>query len=196
MTAVLTNVRISDIGRSDLADVTTLELGQAAVSSARRATVRYEPAGVHRYVLVLGEAVIKTAEEAGEEWMTVLVLGDTRTLRLRFLHATAAAIRSGHLTPLEEAALYERMTLEGFTLDDIAGPCGKPTSDIQWRIDLLKLNSRGRHALSIGTLPVGLAWYIACLPRSKQTRVLRQWLAGELGTARQAEAAVRDMQNA
>jgi ParB family chromosome partitioning protein len=152
-------------------------------------TVRYVPA-TKRYVIVMGERRWRAAQKAGLAEMHCLVIhgvpaeGDRET----FAKAVAENVGRVDMTPLEEGKAFAKLMDHGYTMEQVAAVCGKSLNFVELRLDLLKLNDQMREALVKGHIPVGLAWYVACLSHDNQARFLARYIAGEFPTIRDAEA--------
>ncbi|MFD6941070.1 ParB/RepB/Spo0J family partition protein [Streptomyces goshikiensis] len=200
----MTVTRMIPVGQIDRAPVPAspqfdpmsfTELAEAVADLGKRITVRREATG--RYRLVMGESQYAAAHASRAHLIEATVLNvpsDPRALRL--LRAVAGKVDTGEISPLEEAAMFRRLTEAGYLPYEIAEECGKFPTYIRWRIELLDLVPAGQTALSKGRLPLGLAWYVSRLPAPQQEPFLNRWLRGEFPGAPQAEYAARTLQPA
>ncbi|KPI33301.1 hypothetical protein OV450_1389 [Actinobacteria bacterium OV450] len=108
--------------------------------------------------------------------------------------AQAIADRSQEpdVDPIEQAKLYKLLVDGGHSPAEIAAMAGKEhVPAITERIALLNLTEANQRRIENGTLPVGLAWYIARLDRDGQGYMTVRWLRGEFTDARDAELTAR-----
>jgi hypothetical protein len=91
--------------------------------------------------------------------------------------------------PLREARIYRVLTEAGYSAAEVAEMAGKTTLKVTIRLSLLELGDAGRAALENGTIPVGLAWYIARLSAANQRLVLTRWTRGDYADAHAASDA-------
>lgn len=159
------------------------ELGQLQPIS-----VRYIPK-TKRYTLVMGERRWRAAQIAELPEMHCLVMhgieeGDPET----FAKAVAENVGRVDMTPLEEGKAFQKLIDLGYTMEKVATVCGKSLNFVELRLDLLKLTDSMREALVKGHIPVGLAWYVACLTPANQDRFLVRFTRGEFPNIREAEA--------
>ncbi|MER6828840.1 ParB/RepB/Spo0J family partition protein [Streptosporangium sp. NPDC000563] len=151
-------------------------------------SVRYIPT-TRRYTIVMGERRWRAAQQAGLPEMHCLVLhgieeGDPET----FAKAVAENVGRVDMTPLEEGKAFQKLIDFGYTMEEVATVCGKSLNFVELRVDLLKLSLSMQEALIKGHVPVGLAWYVACLAADNQNRFLARFTRGEFPTVRDAEA--------
>ncbi|MEU4406240.1 ParB/RepB/Spo0J family partition protein [Streptosporangium sp. NPDC023963] len=151
-------------------------------------SVRYNPA-TRRYTIVMGERRWRAAQIAGLTEMHCLVMhgvkdNDPGT----FAKAVAENVGRVDMTPLEEGRAFRKLMDLGYTMEDVATVCGKSLNFVELRLDLLKLSPSAQEALLKGHIPVGLAWYVACISQDNQDRFLARFARGEFATIRDAEA--------
>ncbi|WP_371098431.1 ParB/RepB/Spo0J family partition protein [Streptomyces sanglieri] len=162
------------------------ELGQLQPIS-----LRYVPA-TRRYVIIMGERRWRAAGMAGLPEMTALVFhGVEAGSRELLAMAVAENVGRADMTSMEEAKAFKRLEKAGFTVDEIAGRCGKSAAYVGWRMDLLRLCESAQDALGKGHLPVGMAWYVSQLSRDNQMRFLAKYARGAFANDRDAEAFVK-----
>jgi ParB family transcriptional regulator, chromosome partitioning protein len=142
--------------------------------------VRPSPAGDGDYELVAGERRLRAARLAGVREVPIVVrtLSDRESLEL----ALVENIQRDDLSPLEEAAAYQRLIDDfGHTQEDIATRVGKSRPAIANAIRLLKLPESIRRELSRGRLTAGHARVLLSLDSADaQLRAARQILARQL----------------
>ncbi|HEY2387287.1 MAG TPA: ParB/RepB/Spo0J family partition protein [Candidatus Binatia bacterium] len=142
--------------------------------------VRPSPANDGDYELVAGERRLRAARLAGVREVPIVVreLSDRESLEL----ALVENIQRDDLSPLEEAAAYQRLIDDfGHTQEDIATRVGKSRPAIANAIRLLKLPESIRRELSRGRLTAGHARVLLSLDSADaQLRAARQILARQL----------------
>jgi ParB-like chromosome segregation protein Spo0J len=105
-----------------------------------------------------------------------------------FIAQVAENVNRQDMTPMEEAAAYQRLAAAGWDVTAIAELFGKSEPYIGWRIDLLGLIPDLQQLVAKGQLQVGVAWYVCRLDPDQQRRFLVRWGRGEFSSARDAEA--------
>ena len=142
--------------------------------------VRPSPVGDGDYELVAGERRLRAAGLAGVREVPIVVrtLSDRESLEL----ALVENIQRDDLSPLEEAAAYQRLIDDfGHTQEDIAARVGKSRPAIANAVRLLKLPESIRRELSRGRLTAGHARVLLSLDSADaQLRAARQILARQL----------------
>lgn len=142
--------------------------------------VRPSPAGNGDYELVAGERRLRAARLAGVREVPIVVreVSDRESLEL----ALVENIQRDDLSPLEEAAAYQRLIDDfGHTQEDIANRVGKSRPAVANALRLLKLPESIRHELSRGRLTAGHARVLLSLDSADaQLRAARQILARQL----------------
>jgi len=138
------------------------------------------PDGDGSYELVAGERRLRAARLAGLRDVPVVVreVSDRESLELALIEN----IQRDDLSPLEEAAAYQRLIDDfGHTQEDIATRVGKSRPAIANAIRLLKLPESIRRELSRGRLTAGHARVLLSLDSADaQLRAARQILARQL----------------
>lgn len=97
--------------------------------------------------------------------------------------------------PLREARIYRLLTENGYQGPEIAEMAGKTPMKITIRMELLALGEAGQGALDGGTIPVGLAWYIARLSAANQRVMLTRWARGDFADAHEASDVAVEIYN-
>ncbi|MEU8836598.1 hypothetical protein [Streptomyces sp900116325] len=110
--------------------------------------------------------------------------------------ALIAPLKSADTTPIAEATVFRALVQGGWAPAEIAPLWGKGTQQVVGRLDLFDLAESGLKALAAGTLPVGLAWYIAKVSPESQALLLGGWERGNFTGARHAEAYARSVRAA
>ncbi|WP_328434553.1 DUF3560 domain-containing protein [Streptomyces sp. NBC_00425] len=154
-------------------------------------SLRYNP-GTKRFTLIMGERRWRAAQMAGLTELDAVVVhgvqeGDRETLAKQ----VAENVGRADMTPIEEAKSFKRLLDAEYTLDEVAEMCGKSTSYIGWRVDLLRLCDAAQEALGKGHLPVGMAWYVSLLSCDNQMRFLAKYARGAFPNDRAAEEFVK-----
>ncbi|MEU0156442.1 ParB/RepB/Spo0J family partition protein [Micromonospora fulviviridis] len=137
------------------------------------------------YRLVVGERRWRAAQQGGIEDLAAMVWEmDDETA---FIAQVAENVNRQDMTPMEEAAAYQRLAQAGWETEAIAELFGKSQPYIGWRIDLLGLIDDAKQLVAKGQLQVGVAWYVCRLSADQQRRFLVKWARGEFRSARDAE---------
>ncbi|MFI7431537.1 ParB/RepB/Spo0J family partition protein [Micromonospora sp. NPDC049836] len=138
-----------------------------------------------QYRLVVGERRWRAAQQGGIEELHALIWEmDDETA---FIAQVAENVNRQDMTPMEEAAAYQRLAAAGWETERIAELFGKSQPYIGWRIDLLGLIDDAKSLVAKGQLQVGVAWYVCRLSADQQRRFLVKWARGEFRSARDAE---------
>ncbi|MEV7267852.1 ParB/RepB/Spo0J family partition protein [Micromonospora aurantiaca] len=165
----------------ELAELATSmqKLGQLQPVAVRKTT----KAGHYR--LVVGERRWRAAQQGGIEELAAMVWEmDDETA---FIAQVAENVNRQDMTPMEEAAAYQRLAQAGWETEAIADLFGKSQPYIGWRIDLLGLIDDAKALVAKGQMQVGVAWYVCRLSADQQRRFLVKWARGEFRSARDAE---------
>ncbi|MFF3441873.1 ParB/RepB/Spo0J family partition protein [Streptosporangium sp. NPDC002721] len=171
----------------DEAELNKLAQSMKELGQLQPISVRYIP-DTRRYTIVMGERRWRAAQIAGLAEMHCLVMhgvkdGDPGA----FARAVAENVGRVDMTPLEEAAAFQRLVDNHYGIEQVAAMCGKSPAYISARIDLLNLVVPVREALAEGHIPLGLASYLTHLRGDNQTRLLARWTRGDFATVRDAE---------
>ncbi|MBC9005790.1 ParB/RepB/Spo0J family partition protein [Micromonospora aurantiaca] len=114
-----------------------------------------------QYRLVVGERRWRAAQQGGIEELHALIWEmDDETA---FIAQVAENVNRQDMTPMEEAAAYQRLAAAGWETERIAELFGKSQPYIGWRIDLLGLIDDAKALVAKGQLQVGVAWYVCRL---------------------------------
>ncbi|OLT26375.1 hypothetical protein BJF83_21480 [Nocardiopsis sp. CNR-923] len=149
--------------------------------------VRWVPA-LRKFVIVMGERRWRAAKQLG--WKTITARVTTADGPV-LLDQIAENTARDDMTPMEEARAFHRAVQMGYTVEDVAASCGKSTAYVQWRMDLLSLNTDAQDAVDAGHLPLNVAWYMRELSSDAQQAMLSKWVRGEFASVRDAEAAAK-----
>jgi len=147
------------------------------------------PSSQGGYELIAGERRLRAAESAGLETVPVVVResSDDESLEIALIEN----IQRDDLSPLEEAAAYQRLIEEfGHTQDEIAERVGKSRPAIANAIRLLRLPESVRREITRGRLTAGHARTLLSLDNADaQLRAARQILARQM-SVRDAETTI------
>lgn len=139
-----------------------------------------------RYELVAGERRLRAAERAGLRAVPVVVreMSDDESLEIALIEN----LQRADLSPLEEAAAYERLMRDfGLTQEQVAERVGKSRPAIANTLRLLKLPEPIRHELARGRLTAGHARALLAIDDADaQLRTARQIVARQM-SVRDAE---------
>ncbi|MFF4292121.1 hypothetical protein ACFY0N_00525 [Streptomyces vinaceus] len=114
------------------------------------------------------------------------------TIPLSAAQAIADHSQAADVNPIEQAKLYKLIVDAGYSPTEVTHMVGKKhVPAITERIALLDLTAANQARVADGTLPVGLAWYIARLSRDGQGYMTVRWTRGEFTDIRDAELAAR-----
>ena len=156
------------------------QIGQLQPVAVRRTSVN------GRYRLVVGERRWRAAQLGDIEHLAAMVWDmDDETA---FIAQVAENVNRQDMTPMEEAAAYQRLGAAGWEVKAIAELFGKSEPYVGWRIDLLGLIDDLQQLVAKGQLQVGVAWYVCRLDADQQRRFLVRWARGDFSSARDAEA--------
>jgi len=114
---------------------------------------------------------------------------DTKLMPAVAAQVIAEQVNEPGTRPLREARIYRLLTDAGYPAAEIAEMASKTPMKITIRMELLALGEAGQAALDSGTIPVGLAWYIARLSAPNQQLVLTRWTRGDYADAHEASDA-------
>lgn len=171
-----------------------VEFDEAALSelvASIRAQGVIQPLLVRRvsdngYELIAGERRLRAAERAGLTHVPIFVrdVSDAESLEL----ALVENVQRNDLSPLEEAAAYQRLLDEfGHTQEEIAERVGKSRPAVANTLRLLRLPDAIKHDLSRGRLSAGHARVLLSIHDSDaQLRAAKQIVTRQL-SVRDAE---------
>ncbi len=148
--------------------------------------VRRSPSG---FELIAGERRFRAAREAGlaEVPAVVLEVGEKESTVL----AGVENLQREDLNPIEEAALFQRMSQEfGMTQEVIAQAFSKDRASVANYLRLLKLPTVVQEDLAEERLSMGHAKALLALPDHKDQVCLRDRIVAEGSSVREAEAMV------
>jgi ParB family chromosome partitioning protein len=141
------------------------------------------------YELIAGERRLRAAESAGLDTVPVVVResSDGESLEIALIEN----IQRDDLSPLEEAAAYQRLVEEfGHTQDEVAERVGKSRPAVANAIRLLRLPEPIKREISRGRLTAGHARTLLSLDNADaQLRAARQILARQM-SVRDAETTI------
>ena len=149
--------------------------------------VRHHPDNPGRYELIAGERRWLAAQAAQLHEIPALIkdLGDKDVLEI----ALVENIQREDLTPLEEAAAYQRLIAEfGHTQEDLGEAVGKSRSHIANTLRLLQLPDAVKGLINTGQLSAGHA---RALLAAKDPEALAMTVVGRDLNVRQTEALVK-----
>ncbi|MFF4388576.1 ParB/RepB/Spo0J family partition protein [Streptomyces sp. NPDC001552] len=179
--------------RQHLDTISLQDLTEAVASAGERVTVRYVR-NLHRYVLVMGEALYIEAKAAGATEIPAAVLNHSTLIHAwRLLEEVGRSLDGPGITPLEEGQLFRLLTDKGFTVQGIGCAVERTVPHINARIQLLDLCPAGIAALSDGRLPDKVARHLARIALGRQDGYLSAYLRGDFATDQEAEAVARQL---
>lgn len=147
------------------------------------------------YELIAGERRLRAAERAGLTHVPIFVrdVSDAESLEL----ALVENIQRNDLSPLEEAAAYQRLLDEfGHTQEEIAERVGKSRPAVANTLRLLRLPDQIKHDLSRGRLSAGHARVLLSIhDADAQLRAAKQIVTRQL-SVRDAEQLAVTKRNA
>jgi len=175
--------------RTEFDETGLAELAASIRSQGMIQPVVVRPIGDGRYELVAGERRLRAAQLAGLKQVPVVVreVSDGESLELALMEN----VQRNDLTPLEEAAAYQRLMDEfGHTQEEIAERVGKSRPAIANTLRLLRLPETVKRELASGKLSAGHARVLLGLEDgAAQMRAARQILTRKL-SVRDAEQLV------
>jgi ParB family transcriptional regulator, chromosome partitioning protein len=138
------------------------------------------------FELIAGERRLRAAERAGLTHVPIFVRDVTEAESLEM--ALVENIQRNDLSPLEEAAAYQKLTSEfGYTQEQVAARVGKSRPAIANTVRLLRLPDSIKQDLARGRLTVGHARVLLSIEDADgQLRAAKQMLARRM-SVRDAE---------
>jgi ParB/RepB/Spo0J family partition protein len=124
------------------------------------------------FVLIAGARRLRAAKLAGCATIPARVLALDESMA-----DDATIIENLHredVHPLDEAASYERLMVNGRSIEDLAVTLGKSKAYIYQRVSLTKLVPKVQDLLSRDILPLGYAQKLATVPAERQEEGLRR----------------------
>lgn len=109
-----------------------------------------------------------------------------KLIPLEAARVIAAQVREDDVTPLRQGRVYAILAAAGYGAAELVALTGRTWNHIDLRLSLLDLSEAGQQALDAGTLPVGLAWYVAKLSAPAQRLMLTRWERGDFSDAHEA----------
>ena len=180
---------ISPNPRQPRVDFDESALGELAASIRAKGVIQpllVRPRDGGGYELVAGERRLRAAERAGLRRVPVVVreASDAESLELALIEN----VQRNDLSPLEEAAAYQRLLDEfGHTQEDVAERVGKSRPAVANTLRLLRLPAQIKHEIARGRLTAGHARVLLSLENpDQQLRAARQIVARQM-SVRDAE---------
>jgi ParB/RepB/Spo0J family partition protein len=124
------------------------------------------------FVLIAGARRLRAAKLAGCATIPARILALDESMA-----DDATIIENLHredVHPLDEAASYERLMVNGRSIEDLAVTLGKSKAYIYQRVSLTKLVPKVQDLLSRDILPLGYAQKLATVPAERQEEGLRR----------------------
>lgn len=141
-----------------------------------------------KYRLIAGERRWRAARMAGLDKIPALVK-DVEGDEL-FALALIENVQREDLTPLEEAAAYDRLLTEfGYTQQSVAAKVGKARSTIANTLRLLDLPPAVQDHVQAGRLTAGHARAVLAVPRERRETFAAELIAGKASVRRAEELA-------
>ena len=182
--------------RVDFDGVTLAELAASIRANGVLQPLLVRPRGEGGYELLAGERRLRAAQQAGLRQVPVIVreASDRESLEIALIEN----LQRDDLSPLEEAAAYERLVEEfWYTQEEVAERVGKSRPAVANTLRLLRLPDPIKRELSRGRLTAGHARVLLSLDDTDaQLRAARQILARRMSVRETERLAVTHREGA
>lgn len=110
-----------------------------------------------RHVIIAGHRRAEACRKIGLEFVPAIVRADLDTRTKQIQAMLVENLQRADLTPIEEAAAYQQLTLEGLDVTAIATAVGRSNATITKRLKLMTLGQRTREKIHDRKLTLELA---------------------------------------
>jgi len=134
-------------------------------------TVRHNPSGEPRYIIIAGERRWRATGQLGWETVPAIVKRNISEGEAAKLQLLENIVRED-LNPVEEAKAIKRFLDEGYSKAEIAKTIGLGAQHLTWRVQMLELREDALHLVSVGQLPPLVAHKMSLLGANGQNKAL------------------------